>query len=196
MRTTLLALVLSFGALAPLSACGGPSTNTKVANVPAGELPAGATFKGVWYNPAFGDLHLVPDGTTTVGKYKSSQNGVWGQIHGTITGDVIHFEWEEHKTGAVGPGSTRKGKGWFKYVAAGEGEIAKLKGGWGMGDDEVSGGDWECVLQKDVPPKLESIGGENDATVDTSWDAENKTKSDSKADTKPKSDPKDQKPKK
>ena len=42
-RSALLALVLSLGAAAPLSACGGPATNTKIANIPAGELPSGAT---------------------------------------------------------------------------------------------------------------------------------------------------------
>jgi hypothetical protein len=171
-RTPFLALVLALGVAAPLAACGGQTSNSKVANVPQGDLPAGATFKGVWYNPAFGDLHLIPEGTSAVGKYKSQQNGRWGEIHGTITGDVIHFEWTDHKTGAVGPGSTSNGKGWFKYAAGAEGELPKLKGGWGLGDDEVSGGDWECVLQKDVPPKLESIGGEHDATIDTGWDAE------------------------
>ena len=186
MKRTTLTLLLALGAIAPLAACGGSHAPSKTANVAQGSLPAGTTFKGVWFNPVFGDMHAVPEGDTLVAKYKSQSNGVWGTINGKITGDVIKFEWTEHKTGAVGPGSTRTGKGWFKYVPAENGEQPKLKGGWGLGDDEVSGGDWDCVLQKDVPVKLDSIGGEQDHTVDTGWDADPKKPDSKGGDSKPK----------
>jgi hypothetical protein len=146
----------------------------KKANVPVGSLPAGESFKGVWYNPVWGELHMLPEGSTVQAKWKSSKGGVWGALHGNIDGDVIKFEWEEHKTGAVGPGSTRKGKGYFKFQPQEPPNLPRLKGEWGLGENEVGGGEWDCVKQKDLEPNLKEIGGEPDPTVDTGWDQEKK----------------------
>lgn len=151
-----------------------PARTAKLTEAP---LPAGATFKGVWYNPVWGQLHLVHIDNTVQGKWKSPSSGVWGQLHGSIAGDVIRFEWEEHKTGAIGPGSTRKGKGYFQYKAApNDVDMPKLKGEWGLGESEIGGGEWDCTKQKDLEPNLKSIGGEEDATVDSGWDKETKKK--------------------
>lgn len=167
----LAALALTL-AVPSLVGCGPAPSGVQLAKVQAGSLPAGETFKGVWYNPVFGDLHMVPQGTAIVGKFKSQSSGVWGKVHGEISGDLIKFEWEEHKTGAIGPGSTRKGKGYFKFVPKEAPEQPALRGEWGLGDNEVGGGDWDCIRQKDVEPKLESIGGEADPTIGGGWDAE------------------------
>jgi hypothetical protein len=160
----------SAGALS-LGGCGEPPKHAKTAKVAVGSMPADATFKGVWFNPVFGELHMLTEGNTVSGKYKSQSSGIWGIIHGTITGDVVHFEWEEHKTGAIGPGSKRQGKGYWKYVPSEPPEQPKLKGEWGFAENEVGGGDWDSVKQKDVEPKPDTIGGDPDPTVDSGWDA-------------------------
>ena len=166
--------VLAFCALVALApaavACGGGTPSAKTANVAQGEMPPGATFKGVWFNPAFGEMHLVTEGSTVTGKYKSQQNGIWGVIHGTATGDVIKFTWEEHKTGAIGPGSTRKGKGYWKYQPAEPPDLPKLNGEWGLEESEVGGGDWNMVKEKDREPDLNSIGGDADPSMSSGWD--------------------------
>lgn len=172
MKRTTFALAAALAAISVLPACAGSTGGgPQVAKVTPGTLPTGETFKGVWYNRVFGDLHLVPEGNHVNGKYKSPQSGVWGKVTGTITGDVIKFEWVEHKTGAIGPGSTKSGKGYWKFVPGEAPAPAALKGEWGLGDNEVGGGEWDCIRQKDVEPKLDSVG--NDAApTDGAWDKE------------------------
>ncbi len=166
-RTLALALVL-----APLSlvACG---KSAQVAKIPVGEMPSGATFKGVWFNRVWGELNLVPNGEDVVGRWSSDTGGKWGQLTGKITGDVIHFDWEEHKRGYVGPNGTRSGKGYFKYIPANPPDTAHLKGEWGFENDEVGGGEWDCTLESNVEPDLSKIGG-GDATDVPDWDKEKK----------------------
>ena len=150
------------------TACGGQSG--QAASVKEGTLPAGATFQGVWFNPTWGELHMVPNGNAIFARWRSDAHGVWGEMQGAISNDVIHFTWEEHKTGAVGPGSVRKGKGYFKYVPVEAPDMPRLKGEWGLEPNEVGGGEWDCVLQKDVPPRPDKIGGDPDPTIDSGWD--------------------------
>ncbi len=38
-----------------------------------------------------------------------------GELQGTVTGNVMHFTWKEHKYNQVGPSSTSTGKGYFQY---------------------------------------------------------------------------------
>ena len=167
---------LGFNALG-LSACGPTTPPVKTARLQEKPLPAGATFTGVWYNPIWGQLHMEHVDGNVRGKWKSPSSGVWGQLQGSIAGDVIRFEWEEHKTGAIGPGSVRKGKGYFQYMAPpNEIDMPKLKGEWGLAESQVGGGEWDCTKQKDVVPNLKSIGGDEDPTVDSGWDKEPKKK--------------------
>lgn len=175
-KTFSTAILLGLMALGS-AACTPPAAPPKTAKLQEAPLPAGATFKGVWYNPIWGQLHLVQIDNKVQGKWKSPSSGVWGQLHGSVAGDVIRFEWEEHKTGAIGPGSTRKGKGYFQYQPApNETDMPKMKGEWGLAENEIGGGEWDCTRQKDLEPNLSSIGGEDDATVDSGWDKELKKK--------------------
>lgn len=151
--------------------CGPTTPKAKTANVVVGSMPSGESFKGVWYNPVWGELHLVQSGEGATGRWKSAQNGVWGKLTGTINGDVIKFEYEEHKTGAIGPGSVRKGKGYFKFIApTEENRQPSMKGEWGVGENEVGGGEWDCQRLKDREPNLESVKGDEDPSMDSGWD--------------------------
>lgn len=165
-------LGLALLATAPvLPACGPSKPPVQLANITPGSLPPGESFKGVWYNPVWGELHLIPSGNSVVGRWRSKENGVWGKMSGTINGDVIKFSWEEHKAGAIGPGAVRTGHGYFKFkVNPEENGQPKLDGEWGYGENEVGGGDWNTLRLKDREPNLEELNSEDDPTVDTGWD--------------------------
>ncbi len=147
-------------AVVPITACGGPEGKT--ASVSAGNMPEGETWAGVYFHPVFGNLHLVEQDTNIIGKWQRTDKSAWGQLSGTKMGDVVHFEWTEHKYGLVGPSASVKGRGYFKY-SMGHDNIAELHGQYGLGDDEV-GSQWDCVKQmagkQPMPPDLNSITGE------------------------------------
>jgi hypothetical protein len=167
----ILGMVTLLAAAAPLAACGPKKPAVQLAKVSPGSLPAGETFKGVWYNEVWGYLHMVPNGNNVIGRWQSKQNGVWGKMTGTISGDVIKFDWEEHKAGAIGPSAIRRGKGYFKFVPKEPPDTPALIGEWGYGENEVGGGGWDSKKQKDLEPDLNSLKSDDDPTVDTGWDA-------------------------
>lgn len=152
--------------------CGPTTPKTRMANVAAGSMPAGGTFKGVWFSEAFGELHLVPEGSNIIGKWKDKTHGKWGTMSGTVSGDLMKFRWEEHKIGAIGPGSTVKGRGYFKYVAGDEGTMPRLKGEWGFQESEVGGGTWDMGQVQQREPNLKEVHSDEDPTVDSGWDKE------------------------
>src|SRR5690348_16828983 len=53
------ALVLTLPAV---TGCGPGSGDAKMANVQAGDLPAGGDWTGVWFSELYGYLHIVQDG--------------------------------------------------------------------------------------------------------------------------------------
>ena len=147
-------------AATPCFGCGGP--DGKTANVVAGDMPAGESWTGVYFHPVFGNLHIVEEGNNVVGKWQRTDKSAWGELSGTKVGNVMHFQWTEHKYGLVGPSASVKGKGYFVYKM-GPDNIAQLKGEYGIDQDEV-GSTWDCVKQMNgkVPaqPDLNSITGE------------------------------------
>lgn len=172
MRTTkLLSLLLTSAAMlaAPLTldACGGAATGTaKIATVKPDNMPTGGSWDGVYYNRVWGNLHIQAEGATFKAKWKTADESAWGEMNGTITGNVARFEWTEHKIGLVGPSATRHGKGYFKYTRPeGDNVNDTLTGEWGFDDSEVGGGEWNSVKQRGVKPDLKAIGGDTEAGV-------------------------------
>ena len=49
--------------------CGGGG-GAKFAHIKAGEMPAGETWAGVYYNPVYGYLHMVEQDGNIVGRWK------------------------------------------------------------------------------------------------------------------------------
>jgi hypothetical protein len=143
-----------------LGACGG--SGGKTASVQAGNMPEGQTWAGVYFHPVFGNLHLVEQDTNVIGKWQRTDKSAWGQLSGTKMGNVMHFEWTEHKYGLVGPAASVKGRGYFVYKV-GHDNIGELHGEYGLGEDET-GSTWDCVKQMQgklpQPPDLDSITGE------------------------------------
>lgn len=172
------ALVLTLSPLA-LAGCSSEAS-AKVAKVQPGDMPSGADWTGVYYSEQFGYLHMVQEGTQINGKWQRPTKEKWGELHGTLTGDVAHFSWTEYVAGLVGPGTTRTGKGYFKYTRPqGENVDDHIDGELGRNQDEVGDQPWEAVKQRRMMPDLKSIGGTGTTDVGgADWDKGNKEQGD------------------
>jgi hypothetical protein len=147
-----------------LVACGGGRT-AKFAEIKAGELPKGETWEGVYYSPVYGYLHLVPNGDNIVGRWKRTDSSHWGELSGTVEGNLFRFTWTEHRIGAVGPSGDIHGSGVFVYRVPPQKDdsvkaIPELEGKYTL-DDSDDVGDWHCVKQVNLKADLRSITGEN-----------------------------------
>jgi hypothetical protein len=140
----------------PLLGCGGGQSN--VAHVKPGPMPDGQEWNGVYFNTAFGYLHMTVQGDSMLGKWKRASGDRWGEMSGKVDGNVIHFEWKEYTYGQVPPAGVQRGHGYFVYVM-GSNDIGELHGEYGNNDDET-GADWNCVKQKGLKPDLDSIKGD------------------------------------
>jgi hypothetical protein len=158
-RRTLTQSIVALALVAPLAvgiaACnqgGGP----KVASVQAGDLPEGGEWTGVYYDQTNGYLHLVKEGDTISGKWRTTAGDAWGELSGKVTGDLLKYEWKEHKIGMVGPSATRSGRGYFKYSEPKKGEAHEIRGELGLGTDET-GMKWAGVKQANMKPNPNSV---------------------------------------
>lgn len=154
------------------SACGGGQEKAKFANVAPGDMPVGGDWTGVYYSQTYGYLHLVKEGDTVSGKWRTTAGDAWGEMNGKVTGDLYKYEWKEHKIGMVGPSATSTGRGYFKYTVPKEGEAHELKGEWGLGSDEA-GQTWTAVKQQNMRPNPDSVMPdeiEGRTNVGSGWD--------------------------
>jgi hypothetical protein len=186
----LVAALAAAGAGTLGAGCGKPPPPT-TANVKAGDLPAGGDWSGVFYSPLYGHLHLVKEGSSVSGKWRTSNGDKWGELHGEATGDLLKYQWVEHKIGMVGPGSTTEGRGYFKYfVPADENANQEIKGQWGLERSEI-GNPWEAVRQRNMLPDPDSVKPDETEKVNVpdEWDSDKKATP--KARAKPKGDEQD-----
>ncbi len=140
-----------------LAGCG-DGNDPKTAKVASGPMPEGETWTGVYFHPVFGYLHMQEEGSNVVARWKRTDHSHWGELSGTVTGNVLHYTWKEHKIGMVGASALTKGKGYFVYKLNKE-NIGELDGEFGLNDSEV-GSSWKNVKQVRMPPDLKSIGGD------------------------------------
>jgi hypothetical protein len=165
------ALSTSFALLVStaLTACKGDQGPVS-AHIQPGKMPEGGSWNGVYFNPQFGNLHLVATGSSIAGRWKRTDGSAYGELNGPVQGNYFRFDWTEHKLGLVGPSATVKGKGYFVYSRpAGDNVDDELKGEWGLNNDEA-GNEWNCVKQRHVDPDLKSIGGtEEPGGVGKAW---------------------------
>lgn len=152
-------LVAALAAAPAMVGCGPQAPSVRRASVQEGSMPANGTWEGVYFNPLFGTLHIVPEGNLVQGRWLRPMKGEWGKLQGNASGNVLRFDWEEYKDGLVGPNSRRTGKGYFVYTRPeGDNVDDVLKGEIGRGEDEV-GTEWVALKQRNVKPDLTSIGG-------------------------------------
>jgi hypothetical protein len=136
----------------------GDQAEPKTASVASGPMPEGESWTGVYFHPVYGYLHMQEEGSNVVGRWKRTDHSYWGELSGTVTGNVLHYTWKEHKIGMVGASATTHGKGYFVYKLNKE-NIGELDGQFGLNDSEV-GSTWKNVKQVRMPPDLKSIGGD------------------------------------
>ena len=128
----------------------------KVVNPKAGPLPEGGDWAGVYYDQVWGYLHLLADGDSVNGAWRTTSGDAYGELHGEIDGNLLKFAWQERKIGAVGADASRKGSGYFVYSIPKEGEAHEIIGEWGLGD-ENAGNAWRAVKQKNMVPNPQSV---------------------------------------
>lgn len=117
-------------------------------------MPEGGEWHGVYYSQHYGHLHLLADGDSVSGAWKTPM-GSFGELYGKTEGNLLRYEWKERKIGAVGADATKEGKGYFVYSEPKAGEAHEIRGEWGLGQDET-GHTWDAVKQKNVQPDLDS----------------------------------------
>ena len=153
---------------AALLGCGSGGGHPNFAAVSAGEMPSGESWNGVYYNPVYGYLHMTDQGGNIVGRWKRTDGSHWGELQGTVNGNVMHYTWTEHKYGAIGANMDTKGSGQFVFKM-GQNKIPELDGQYAIeGSGDV--GDWHCVKQMNLKPDLNSINGESPADTPASQD--------------------------
>jgi hypothetical protein len=157
-----------------LAACG-PSSDAKHAQVKAGEMPAGGEWQGVFYSPVYGYLHILVDGKTAQGAWRTGGGDAYGELQGEADGNLLRYTWTQHKIGMVGKEAESSGKGYFKYTIPKEGEAHKIVGEWGLGDSDA-GSTWEAVKQTNMQPNLQSVKpDEIEGKVNAGgWDSDDK----------------------
>ena len=138
-----------------LTACGN-SGEVKHAQIKVGEMPANAEWQGVYYSPVYGYLHLLVDGKTAQGAWRTGGGDAYGELQGETDGDVLRYTWTQHKIGQVGAEAQSNGKGYFKYSVPKEGEAHKIAGEWGLGESDA-GNSWEAVKQTNMQPNPASV---------------------------------------
>ena len=137
--------------------CGGGGPKSPI--LKPGEMPEGAVWKGVYFSPIYGNLHLVESGGEIKGAWRTVAGDSWGELTGKAEGNLLRYEWVEHRIGMVGPSADRTGRGYFKYSRK-RTETTKdpdqIEGEWGLGDSE-SGNAWKATLQTNLEPDPKSV---------------------------------------
>jgi hypothetical protein len=149
--TSLLVVPFALG----VAGCGG-GQDAKTANVKAGSMPEGGDWKGVYYSPLYGYLHIDTDGDSVVGAWRTAAGDAFGELSGKTDGNLLRYEWKERRIGAVGADAVKEGKGYFVYKIPKSDEAHQIQGEWGLGTSDA-GNTWEAVKQKNMPPDLKSV---------------------------------------
>jgi hypothetical protein len=118
----------------------------------AGTMPDGGTFTGVYFSPQYGEMNVMQNGSAVIGEYKQEMRS--GKIQGEVSGDLLKFEWTEHKAMVSNRAQETRGHGYFRYVVDKSNGDNILKGEWGLGDAMTGGGPWNAYKQKGKEPHL------------------------------------------
>ena len=160
------AFYLGFLASSFLCACGGGSASIK-----PGAMPDGGHYTGVYFSPQYGEMHLIQNGSAVAGEFKKDERT--GKMAGEVEGDVMAFEWTEFKAMVSNRPTETKGRGYFRYVVDPNSGDHVLRGRWGLGDEDSTGGEWNAYKSKSREPEVgfASGGGEDTDDVDLGTDS-------------------------
>lgn len=162
-------VILSLSVMLGFVACGGSSSGPKSA-----AMPEGGNWSGVYFSPQYGEMHLVQNGSAVMGRFKKDERT--GDIQGEADGNLLEFEWVEYKAMVSNRPQETKGHGYFQYLVDPNSGDHILKGRWGLGDDDSSGGEWNAYRSKTREPDPDSLrdkatsGGEDLDSDDSSSD--------------------------
>jgi len=154
-----IALVLGMMFVPVTGAVGCGPSKPKTPVIAPGEMPEGAKWRGVYYSQIFGNLHLVENGGEISGAWRTVAGDAWGELTGKAEGNLLRYEWVEHRIGMVGPSADRTGHGYFKYVRKakeGSKDPDQIEGEWGLGDSET-GNSWKATVQVNMEPEPKSV---------------------------------------
>lgn len=166
-----MALALLGGAAASVicTSCGG---GAKAPTLTSSPMPEGEVWTGVYFNQVYGMAHILEHDGKIWGRYKWQNQSHWGEISGTVDGNVAHFTWTEYVVGPVAPGQEKTGHGYWVYALNAD-KIGSLTGQFGYGEDEVGQGNWNALKQKNIPANPDSIKADVASDVPAtgdSWD--------------------------
>lgn len=130
-----------------------------------GKMPNGGSFTGVYFSPQYGEMNIIQNGSAVIGEYKQEERT--GKIQGEASGDLMKFEWVEHKALVSNRAQETRGHGYFRYVIDKANGDHVIKGEWGLGDDLTGGGPWNAVKSKRKQPKLSQKTSGGDASGDS-----------------------------
>jgi hypothetical protein len=138
-----------------LLGCGGGAQRAEVASAP---MPDGGNWTGVYFSPQYGEMHMVQNGSAVHGRFKKDERT--GTIQGEADGNVLQFEWTENKAMVSNRPQETKGSGYFQYLVDSASGDHVLKGRWGLGDDNTSGGEWNAYRSRNREPDPDSLSDE------------------------------------
>ena len=159
--------VLVLGGLTAIAGCGGGG----LGNISEGPMPEGGSFTGVWHSPQYGEMHLVQTGQQVVGDFTKDERR--GRVQGSVSGDVMRFEWSEDREMIAGRPITTRGRGYFRYTIGEDGDHY-IRGEWGNDDAMRGGGPWNAVRDRRRQPanvgSQETSGGDDVEAFDSASD--------------------------
>lgn len=177
------ALVLVAGAFGATGvACNSHHVNS--VHITPGTMPEGQEWTGVYFNPVYGYAHIIENGDKIWGRYKWANQSHWGEISGTVEGNVAHFEWTEHDVNPVAPNEARHGHGYWVYKMNKD-NIGSLTGEFGLDDDEAGDGKWDALKMKDMKANPNSVTADVKADSYTNTDSLDSTGGDGGASSAP-----------
>ena len=158
-------MFLGLGLLLSLLGCGGGGGRADVEMRP---MPPNSTYTGVYNSPQYGRMDLVQQGSQVIGEYHKDERT--GRIQGTVSQNVLRFEWSERRELISGRPNMTRGRGYFQYLVDANGDHV-IVGEWGHDDNETGGGPWRAVKSRRQQPQLspETTGGD---TQQSDWDRE------------------------
>ena len=139
-----------------LFGCGGGQTSVQVS-----PMPDGADYTGVYFSPQYGEMHVIQNGAAVHGEYKKDERE--GTFEGEVEGNVLRFGWTEMKAMVSNRPTQTRGHGYFQYMIDKSTGDHVLKGRWGLGDEDSTGGEWNAYKSRSRTPERGFLTGGREA---------------------------------